>query len=109
MVDFWDKLLVFNNDLYKRSSYQNDYKITFYLNNGKVFGGYWKEVHPVKNVYNVNVYNIDLKVFVGYWKEVHRVENVYVNLALHSIREMAALTKLRIFNIKISTFHFLNF
>ena len=66
-------------DLYKRSSYQNDYKITFYLNNGKVFG--------------------------GYWKEVHRVENVYVNLALHSIREMAALTKLRNFNIEISTFH----
>ena len=37
------------------------------------------------------------KVFGGYWKEVHRVENVYVNLALHSIREMAALTRLRIF------------
>ena len=42
----------------------------FFLNNGKVFG--------------------------GYWKEVHRVENVYVNLALHSIREMAGLTRLRI-------------
>ena len=41
------------------------------------------------------------KVFGGYWKEVHRVENVYVNLALHSIREMAALTRLRIFNIKM--------
>ena len=37
------------------------------------------------------------KVFGGYWKEVHRVENVYVNLALHSIREMAALTRFRIF------------
>ena len=37
------------------------------------------------------------KVFGGYWKEVHRVENVYVNLALHSIREMAAFTRLGIF------------
>ena len=41
------------------------------------------------------------RFFGGYWKEVHRVENVYVNLALHSIREMAALTRLRIFNIKM--------